>query len=291
MNIAITGATGALGQELIRCLVENKHVVHCILRENSTIKSNKSLEGAVYLHSNSDINLHKLFSSNFIDAIVHLSTNYGYFDSETKVVEDNLSFPIRLLNIADKYKVPLFINTDTFLNKKPYQCGKLKNYVLSKKAFLLWLHGTNTTKVVTLRLEHLYGPKDREEKFFSKAMQEIVVNKSKYFEATSGLHKRDFLDIRDACSAYMHVLNNKEKINKDIYEIGTGKPTSIKDCLILIKSLSESPTEILFGALKLRPEDNFDSFSTKEFNIDFMWHSKIDLTEGILHLIQRLRLF
>jgi CDP-paratose synthetase len=286
MNIAVTGDKGALGQEIIQSLINDGHTVHCIRRRGGSLK-NKTMEGQL-LHGNSNSELRELFSNYSIQAVIHLSTNYGYLESASEVLMDNLFFPIELLNIASEFKVPLFLNTDTFFNKNDYSYRKLRNYALSKRAFLLWLENTKTTKIVTLRLEHTYGPNDRPEKFLTKAINEIAINKVKYFNATSGLHKRDFLDVRDASSAYLTVLYNQQKISKDCYEIGSGKATSIKECLMLIKSLSQSPTEILFGTVPLIPEDNYDSNSSDEFNKDFNWESKIDLSEGFLYYIKKL---
>lgn len=61
-----------------------------------------------------------------------------------------------------------------------------------------------------------------------------------------GAQTRDFQYVKDAVEAYKLVLENREKSTGKIFNIGTGKQTSIKDLAELTVKLSKSPSEIIY---------------------------------------------
>ena len=164
--------------------------------------------------SNSKKDIINLLSKESIDSVIHCSTNYGYKSALTKIINDNVVFPINLLEGCFDYQIPLFINTDTFLNKGSIRYKKLPHYTNSKKAFLNWLDNNDSTRIVTLRLEHTYGPNDREQKFVSQAINDIAIRQIPYFAATFGEHERDFINVIDVALAYIAVLKIKRELNK-----------------------------------------------------------------------------
>jgi nucleoside-diphosphate-sugar epimerase len=286
MNILITGVNGSLGQEIARLILEKDYKLFCIVRENQIDHTFNKWDKISSVIGNSKKDISNLLSKEPIDSVIHCSTNYGHKSKLAKIINDNVVFPINLLESCFDYNIPLFINTDTFLNKGSIKYKKLHHYANSKKSFLNWLDNDGSTRIVTLRLEHTYGPNDREQKFVSSAINDIALKKLPCFSATFGEHERDFIDVRDAALAYMTVLENKERIKQNVYEIGTGIPTKIKDCLELIKSISKSQTKIDFGAIPLKPEDNYTSYSNSNFNSDFSWKSSISLNSGLSHYIK-----
>jgi len=286
MNILITGINGSLGQEIARLILEKDYKLFAIVRENQINHTKNKFDKVTSVIGNSKKDVSNLLSKEPIDSVIHCSTNYGHKSKLAKIINDNVVFPINLLESCFDNDVPLFINTDTFLNKGSIKYKKLHHYANTKKSFLNWLDNEGQTRIVTLRLEHTYGPNDREQKFVSKAINDIALKKIPCFPATFGEHERDFIDVRDAALAYMTVLENKLRIKQNVYEIGTGIPTKIKDCLELIKSISKSQTKIDFGSIPLKPEDNYTSYSNSNFNSDFSWKCQISLNSGLSHYIK-----
>jgi len=61
-----------------------------------------------------------------------------------------------------------------------------------------------------------------------------------------GEQTRDFLYVKDAVKAYVQVIENKEKCSGEIFNIGTGKQTSIIELANKIKTLTNSKSKIIF---------------------------------------------
>ena len=87
----------------------------------------------VYATANN--NLEEVFEKNFIDIIIHTATYYGgKANNIPKIAETNFIVPFYLLDLAIKKNVPIFINTDTVLDRY------VNPYALTKKQFLEWLY-------------------------------------------------------------------------------------------------------------------------------------------------------
>jgi nucleoside-diphosphate-sugar epimerase len=101
------------------------------------------------------------FMEQHIDYVIHTACHYGRNgDSFSEIVETNLIFSLKILEACLKFSTDTFFNTDTLLNKY------LNVYTLSKKHFVDWLEqNSDKIRVVNLKLEHLYGPKDDASKF------------------------------------------------------------------------------------------------------------------------------
>ena len=61
-------------------------------------------------------NLDNIFKINKYDLIIHCATNYGIEEeNSSNTIYPNLLLPLQLLNLAKKYSVKSFINTDTIM--------------------------------------------------------------------------------------------------------------------------------------------------------------------------------
>lgn len=142
-NIILTGATGFLGSHLLKHLIDKTNYNIIILKRSfsdltriSTILDNKRVS-VVNIDQNP---IETAFSDRKGGvAIIHVATDYGRDGSCVKTLEANLIYPIKLLELACKYNIELFINTDSYFNKDNMSYLYLQNYSLSKKSLNLWL--------------------------------------------------------------------------------------------------------------------------------------------------------
>lgn len=130
MTILLTGATGFLGSHLLNALLENSYEVVILKRSFSNTKRIESLLPRVKSYDIDLVDLEDVFNENKIETILHTATNYGrdgssFFD----LIQTNVLFPVKLLELAVKYNIKNFINTDTALN------SSVSNYSLTKKTF------------------------------------------------------------------------------------------------------------------------------------------------------------
>lgn len=258
-TILLTGANGFLGSHLLQSFISEGFKVVILKRSNSNLWRIQHLASEITSYD-IDIKPMKLaFEEQIIDCIVHTACNYGRNnDSTLEVLESNLTFGLNLLELAIIHKVKCFINTDTFLPPN------LNAYSLAKSHFLDWLKlCSEKIQVLNLKLEHMYGPKDDENKFMFWIISQIERNKNE-IQLTSGTQKRDFIFIEDVVSAFIIVLNNMENLSQYAeFEVGVGNSIAIKDFVRLLVSKYESKkgvikTKLNFGAIPYRTGEIMD---------------------------------
>jgi CDP-paratose synthetase len=167
------------------------------------------------------------FKENKIDCIIHTACTYDYY-SETihNLIYTNLSFGIKILDLCLKYKIKTFINTDTLLKRN------INSYSLSKKQFVDWLKlKSNKIQVINLKVELIYGPRDRSEKFIPWVISQLMQNVEK-INLTKGIQKRDFIFIEDVVSAFMVILKKTSDLPTfKEFDVGTGNIIQVKEFL------------------------------------------------------------
>jgi len=294
MHVLVTGATGFLGRHLTRHLVNRGFAVTCLVRSTSCTENLRSL--ATKFRRLNILQIDGYWSLESLDlrhiqAVIHTATNYGRGKSSiSDIYASNVLFPLEIFKAAAQASVPLFLNTDTYFSKNPHATGYLSDYVESKKFLSESMQRLNSdVTVITLQLEHMYGPFDHPWKFIQSAVDSIVVRKDPEFQATIGRQLRDFIHVDDVVRAYDTVLDSfilGPGDHGDVFEIGTGAVSEVRTVLLLMKQLSQSTTSIEFGALPYRSNEVMSSCANDTFRKTFGWQAEIGLEEGLRSLIR-----
>ena len=139
-------------------------------------------------------------------------------------------------------------------------------------------------KIFNLKLEHMYGDKDDFSKFIPFVIRELLL-KAKEIKLTKGEQRRDFIYVEDVVNAYKAILHCSDKYSRGFYEyeVGTGIATSIKDVVLLLKTLTlNNETYLNFGALPYRDNEIMESKANLEkIKKDIGWEPKISLKDGL----------
>ena len=282
MTVLLTGATGFLGSHLLKALVSKGYKVVVLKRSTSDMWRLKGFENTFKSYDIDQVPLRKAFEEQYIDTIIHTACVYGRKgESMQQILETNLMFGIELLNTGT------FFNTGTLLYKY------LNYYALSKKQFEEWLQlASDKIQVVNLKLEHMFGEQDGNEKFTTWILNELKEEKPT-IPLTAGLQKRDFIYIDDVVSAYLTCLEQAPqlKVFNDI-EVGTGVLTPVKTFVTLIKSTLEklkgSPieTQLNFGALPYREGEIMEPQVDNSVLCSLGWQPKRSLEENIEQFVK-----
>jgi len=284
-KILLTGATGFLGSHLLKRLIATGADVVILIRETSNKERIKKLEGFSTFTINQQLsNIDALFEMYPIDTIIHLATDYGRNVPYSSVLESNVLLPIKLIESADKHKLNLFVNTDSFFSKFS-NYSYLREYIMSKKILTDHLKSLSDLQVFNLQLEHIYGELDSETKFFTSVMKRMLVNE-KVIELTEGNQKRDFIYVLDVVDAYIAVLTNTKALGQYVdFEVGTGNSLSVMDLVLKIHQITESKSELLFGALTGKINEIQDSKANNLSLRKIGWNPKFTVETAIKRIV------
>jgi nucleoside-diphosphate-sugar epimerase len=293
--IVLTGGTGFLGFNLAnRINSQGKFKLICLVRENS-LKNKKLNELPGIISIEKVLDLIALSREYQIEHIVHSATDYGRSlkltnnsmenDQFNNLLKANLVLPIELLQIGEQLRICSFINIDSYFNKNGRTYQALPEYAASKQSLIPWLKVFSIKfKIINLQLEHLYGPGDTTEKFVSKLIHELRLNRD--IPLTPGDQTRDFIYVDDASRAILHVIDNEEIIksspNYAEYSIGTGRKTTIRDFALSVKKILQSDSNLNFGAIPYREDEIQDSHSDGNFQQAYEWAPLLDLEQNLV---------
>jgi nucleoside-diphosphate-sugar epimerase len=282
--ILLTGGTGYLGSKILKKLVDDGYNIILLKRSFSKTERIKEYIDKITIYDIDLVPFETIFRENNIDTIIHCATNYGRRENDPlHIIEANLLFPLKLLELGKKYHIKSFINTDTVLDKN------INYYSLSKNQFKDWLFMYKQDYTcINVALEHFYGSGDDPTKFVTYIIHNLLKNVDK-IDLTKGEQRRDFIYIDDVVDAFVKIINSLDNFNQDFYEfeIGTNHPLSIKQFVELAKHLSGNKHTLLnFGALPYRENEvmNYNVNTSEISKLGWICNSTVE--EGLKKMIE-----
>jgi len=287
-NVLLTGATGFLGSHLLPRLINENYDVIILKRSFDSVCKIKKLLSRFRSYDLDAIDIEDVFKGNRIDVIVHIATDYGkdIFDGQNRVIRlinANIEFPARLLELASRYKIRYFINTHTASH------SKYLFYSATKNAFLeiAYFYSANYDfKFVNMIIEYIYGENDDDIKFIPSVINKILNGEK--IEASGGEQERDFIYVGDVVNAYMLLLSQMDKIKESHTEfnVGTGNVMSFKSFVEKIEEAIGSKALISWGVVPYRKNELFYSKADiSRINKILGWHPEISLDQGLLNTV------
>src|SRR3990167_3471727 len=181
------------------------------------------------------------------------------------------------------YQKPIFINTDTILDKR------VSVYSLAKKQFYDWLKLFSTEMpCINVSLEHFFGPLDDRSKFCTKMITDLLLGVPN-IDLTPGLQKRDFIYIDDVVDAFVKIIDYSLQISNGFYhfEVGAGKNLTIKSFIELLVGLTgNATTQLNFGALEYRANEIMEYHVNLKPIQSLGWYPCYSLIDGLKETIR-----
>ena len=257
MRVAVSGATGYLGLNLIRALLAQGETVLGVAR-----KKNDSLECLLSEYkdrfcvcelASSDL-LYEMQS--FCPQVVYSTTccyesDAGFLE---KTVDSNYVFPFHLLKClmrVNNGSEKRFINISTSLP------AELNLYTLTKKQFselgkFYSSHGD--VQFVNVLLESFYGSDEPKSRFIQRSIENFLLGKD--VDATMGTQHRDYVSVLDVIDALVFLARaGTLKTGYDSISLGSGEAPSIREILEFLKEATGSKSTINFGAVPSRKNE------------------------------------
>ena len=286
MTIMLTGATGYLGTRIGNMLLGRGHrVIALHLNRSERFECSEALESNVFRVYLSESGVDYAFSKYKIDGVIHTATVYGRNHEDfATIIKANVEFPVRVLSMAIASNVRFFINTDSILKRN------VSPYALSKGQFLDWMSmASQEILTVNMKLDHFYGPGEKNIKFVAKVLSELKANVPR-LHLTVGTQTRDFIYVDDVVSAYMYVIDGLDSFHKGVvnnFEVGTGVRTSIRSLVTMAKELTASSSELGFGDVPLREHEMLDYEINSSPLRALGWKPEVLVREGLKRCIDK----
>jgi len=298
-KIIITGGLGFIGSKLIKKLIKNYKI---IVLDNFYTSSIKKIEGTRIIKCDlTNYNLLKKINIKNVYCVVHLagqSSGPRSFQIPELDLKLNLLSTINVVNFCKLNKIKKIIFSSSFTvygdvkNKQKLseneKCDPKSFYAISKYAsekYLIQLCHKYKIGWNILRFFNVYGPGQdlsRTDQGIVSIFLDLIRNNNKIAVKGSLNRFRDLIYIDDVINSIFLLIRDKKNLN-EIYNIGTGKKTTIKDLIKKISKLYKKEKKLKISFSKPTPGDLLGCYADiGKAKKHLGFKPSIDLDKGLL---------
>ena len=262
MKYAVTGATGFVGSNLIRTLVEKGHEVTAVVRPSSKPGAINGVPVVTY--DRTAESLIQGFAGRSFDLVFHVASLFLAEHQSSDIeglVASNVLFGTHLLEAMSKSKIPFLVNTGT--NWQNYHSAADRPsclYAATKQAFeaiVSFYTDAEPVRAITLRLTDTYGPGDKRIKLFHHLHQAAQTGKS--LAMSAGQQKLDLIFIQDAISAYLQAADRLQsgetKNPHEVFFVSSGNFVRLRDLVEEYQKILGRPIPVEWGGRQYRKRE------------------------------------
>jgi CDP-paratose synthetase len=290
MNILLTGITGFIGKYLSNKLIADGHKVCAIVRKTTNIQSiNKNINTYIF-GDDSYKNLHEFIVNNKVDGVVHLATNFlpdHTYEDIQNMVEANITFPVKVLDIVVKTNIKWFVNTGTvwqnYNGSDEYLPTNL--YSATKQAFddmLSYYDQISDCKFTTLKICDTFGKNDKRKKIMN-LLKDLQTTDVSELDMSPGEQLIDILYINDVVSGYIKLIEYIDKTDKSLikneYLLSSGELIKLRELVLEYEKIANVELPIKWGGRLYRDREIMKPWVAG--HIVPCWEKKYNLNESI----------
>jgi len=300
LNVLVTGATGFIGSNLVRVLLQKGAKVSILKRPKSSVWRLKDIITRIKILE-ADLrdkrNLQLALKKEDNKVIFHLAACVKRERSASLIkenLETNVWGTINLIACMTKLDIRSFVNTGTCDeygdNPVPFNEMQRENplspYAASKVAashYCQMLSRTCGLPIITLRPFLTYGPYQTGEMLIPDVVTSCL--KSLPIQATLGQQTREFHYISDIINGFLLAATNKKAIG-EVIDLGTGEEHSVKEVIEMIVELTKYRLKWKLGNLPYRENEIFRFYCKGDKAKKLLkWQPKISLKDGLIKTI------
>ena len=284
----ITGATGFVGSQLARRLVQEGWHVHALIRAGSTVSMAAELSQlSFHIYDGSTASVINCVEYSKPDVVFHLASMFlaqHQTNDVEALIQSNLLFGTQVLQAMQVNGVKNIINTGTswqHFNNEDYNPVSL--YAATKQAFealMEYFVQACGFKAITLKLFDTYGPDDPRHKLFHLLNKASISGDE--LDMSMGEQLIDLVHIDDVIAAYLIAgksLKFGKVIGHESYAVSSGRPLPLKLLVDLYVETTQKKIHINWGARPYRFREVMIPW-TKGFGIEG-WRPTIELLDGL----------
>lgn len=301
LNVLVTGATGFIGSNLVRTLVQKGAKVSILKRPKSSIWRLKDIITRIEILE-ADLrdkrHLQIALRKKDFRVIFHLAACVKREPSVSLIkenLETNIWGTINLIDCMNRLDIKSFVNTGTCDeygdNPVPFHEKQRENplspYAASKVAashYCQMIARTTGFPIITLRPFLTYGPFQTGDMLIPNVVASCL--KSLPIQVTKGQQTREFHYISDIVDGFLLAATNKKAIG-EIIDLGTGKEHTVKEVVEMIVKLTDYRLKWRLGDLPYRENEMFRFYCGGEKAKRLLkWQPKISLKDGLKKTIE-----
>lgn len=295
-KVLVTGASGFVGANLVRRLLLDGHEVHVALREEHKHWRLQDLGREISIHTvdiQDAAKLKKVFTAVKPSWIFHTAV-YGAYSSQTnltQMIATNIQGTANLLTIASEIGFDAFVNTGSsseygYTKSPPTEDSPLvpnSHYAITKASatYLAQLTASTTgLQIPTLRLYSVYGQYEEPTRLFPTLLAHAQRGTLPPLVGKKSAH--DYVYIDDVVDAYILAAKTKLKERAAIFNIGSGKQTTMEELVSLVRKKFNIHSQPQWGSMPARSWDSTSWVAdpTKAHKV-LKWQAKSTLVDGL----------
>lgn len=303
-RILITGASGFVGANLLRRLLQQGHETHVILRRQHQPWRLAGLFDSFQKHE-LDVGDYDAMAA-LVHAIkpewvFHLAA-YGAYPSQLgfrRMLETNVMGAAALLDASSKAGVEVYIQTGSSseygykaqATEETERLDPNSHYAITKAAATHYCQFTAKTlnlNAITLRLYSIYGPYEHP----NRLVPSLILHglRQTFPPLVSPRTARDFLYIDDAVDAILCVANSNSMQRGAVYNVCSGIQTSLGEIVDVAARVLQIPGRPAWSTMEARSWDS-DKWvgSPERIKKDLDWTACVDLETGLRRTIKWFR--
>lgn len=284
MKILLTGSSGFIGNNFLNYLNKSKHNILAVYNTKKP-KVEKKSSNISFLKYDIKKKLPKKIIKFNPEVVFHLAwqgiPNFNFINSELNYKNSY----IFLKSLIEQTKVKKLIVSGSCFeyynikNKEKFE--KYKYFIHAKKNLYYLLKHICYEKKISLgwfRIFFVYGEGQRKNSLIPYILRSLKKGKTpKIFNINE---ENDYIHVDDVSSLFMRII--KTKFKSDIYDLGSGKLTSVHKILNIIKK------KMILDKLKIQNKKNYKKSFKKKLKANmikvlntFNWSTKLNINEGI----------
>ncbi len=293
-KVLVTGATGFVGFNLVKYLINKQCKVFALVRPTS--KVNELVRNDVEI-INFDGNINSLINSLYSikpDIVFHLASAVITEHTPNQVVDlvnSNILFPTILVEAMVSAGAQNFVNIGTIQQHYRHDLQEyipVNLYGATKQAFidiLKYYIQAYKLRVITLKISYIYGPGDTKKNLLNLLKESHLYGTE--IALSPGEQMIDLVYISDVVRAIymagMRLLELEDIIYEE-YSVDTKQPIKVRDLVKLYEEIAGVKLNIKIGAKPYRKREVFIPWNMGKWLPD--WEPQISLRQGLKKFIE-----
>lgn len=291
-HVMVTGATGFIGNNLVKRLTKNKIAVTAVVRDITTAETIFSEEKdrvSFYLWNNSVESLVEYMKIHQVDCVVHLATRYITKSSAADIndlVESNIAFGMKILEAMKLAGVRNIVNSSTSWQHYQNEAYNPVNvYAATKQAFediLKYYTNAEGIRAIILEIYDTYGAFDNRGKLLNYWKQ--ILETQEAMLLSPGEQKLDYVYIEDVLDGMERAMQLLEQLPATAegyeakYALSSDEVYSLQEIVEIFESVYEKKIPIIWGGKPYRDREVMEPYRGLERLPG--WNAGIGLRKG-----------